>query len=143
MKKIIRGVCAILVFVVVFSSTAFAAPVEDPRASSYFVATSANLKKTSGGFEIWLDVTATGTMDQLGASTVVVERSSNGSSWSPVKTFTKASYPEMVGTGTAFHTCCLTYTASVGYYYRAIVTFYAKKGTGIGEYPHYSSSLKL
>lgn len=143
MRKIIRCICLLLVFVITFSSTVFATDTEDRRASSYFAATSVSLEKVSGGFKIWVDVTATGTMDQLGAKTVIVQRSSDGSSWSTVKTYTKEAYPEMVRAGSAFHSFNFAYTASAGYYYRAVVTFYAKKGTGTGEYPHYSSSLKL
>lgn len=143
MRKLARSICVLLVFIMVFSSTAFAATVENPRASDFFVVTGASLKKISTGFEIWFNVTGKDIMDQIGASTVVVERSSNGSSWSPVKTFTKEAYPEMISTGTAFYSGHLAYTATSGYYYRAYVTFYAKKGTGIGEYIHYTSSLKL
>lgn len=143
MRKIARGVCVLLVFIMAFSSTVFAATVKDLRASIFFVATSASIDKTSTGIKIWADVTGKDMMDQLGASTVVVERSMDGSSWSPVKTFTKEAYPEMIRTGTAFHSFSLPYTATSGYYYRAYVTFYAKKGTGIGEYIHYTSSLKL
>lgn len=121
----------------------FATAVDDPRASSYFVATSANLRNTSSGLEIWFDVTAVGAMDQLGARTVVLQRSTDGSSWSPVKTYTMSSYPQMIRENFVAHSCCLTYAATPGYYYRAYVNFYAKKGTGTGELIQYSSSLKL
>lgn len=140
MRKITRFICVLLIFVMLFSTAVFAS---EDRASNYFGITSAYLSRIPGGFEIWFDVTAMGTMDQLGAKTVVVQRSSDGSSWTPVKTYTKEAYPEMIRTNFAAHTCCLTYTATAGYYYRAVVTFYAKKGTGSGELTQYTSSLKL
>lgn len=143
MGKIVKSVCILLVFIIVFSTTAYATAIDDQRASSYFVATSAQLRKTSTGFEIWSDVTCKAIMDKIGASTIVVERSSNGSTWTQVKTYTKESYSEMVTSNDAFHTCCLTYTATAGYYYRACVTFYAKKGTGTAELDQYTAVLKL
>lgn len=143
MRKFAQWICILLVFVLVFSTTVCAADVSNGRASNYFAVTSVNLRKVSGSLEAWFDVTAVGTMEQLGARTVVIQRSSDGNSWSSVKTFTKESYPEMIREDFAAHTCCLTYTPTAGYYYRACVTFYAKKGNGTGELIQYSSSIKL
>lgn len=143
MRKLTEILCILIVCVMLFSTTALAVEVNTPRASSYFVTTSAKIKETSSGLEIWFDTTGTGIMDQIGAKTVVLYRSADGSSWTSIKTFTKEAYPEMIRKDAGAHSCCLTYSASKGYYYKAYVTFYAKKGTGTGEVTQYSSSLKL
>lgn len=143
MKKLTQFLCILLVCMLLLPTAALAANAGDTRASNYFVATSAKLKKTSTGVEVWFDLTGTGMMDQIGARMVVIQRSTDGSSWTTVKTFTKESYPQMIRENFAAHTCSLTYTAAAGYYYRAYVVFYAKKGTGTGELVQYTSSLKL
>lgn len=143
MKKFTQCLCMLVAFVLLFSTTAFAADVNDTRASSYFVATSVKLKSTSSGLELTFDATGTGTMDQIGARTAVIQKSTDGSSWSTVKTYTKDDYPQMVESNTGAHTCSFTYKAAKGYYYRAYVVFYAKKGTGSGEVTHYSSTVAI
>lgn len=143
MKRITRLLCLLFVFVIAFSTTAFAAEYQDQRASSYFAITSANIKKTSTGLEILFDVTGVDIMDQIGAKTIVLQRSLDGVSWTSVKTYSKDTYPQMIEKDAAFHNCSLTYTAAKGYYYKACVTFYAKKGTGTGELVQCTSKLKL
>lgn len=143
MKKFTQYLCVLIALLTLFTTTAFAAEYKGSRASSYFVATSAKLKNTSSGLEITFDVTGTATMDQIGARSVVIQKSTDGSSWSTVKTYTKDAYPEMLASNTGAHTGSFTYVAAKGYYYKAYVVFYAKKGTGTGEYTHYSSTVKI
>lgn len=144
MKRFIRTICLILVAVCLFTTTAYAAEITESRASNYFWRTSAYLDLVSGRtFEIWFDVEAVDIMDELGVKTIKVQRSSNGSSWSTMATYTKADYSQMMDYNSAGHADCITYTGTAGYYYRALVTFYAKNSSGSSTYDTYTAKLYL
>ena len=136
MKRFIRLVCLILAIVSIITIPASAEEITDPRASSYFMSGSAYFNVISDSkFEIWFDVTALSIMDELGASKIELERSSDGVNWTPVKTFYKANYPQMLDPDDTSITYSgyVTYTYTSGYYYSATVTLYAKKGNGTGS----------
>ena len=142
MKRFIQGICLLLVAVMVLTIPAFAA--EGERASNFFSRTSTYLEKTGGTtFEVWFDVTAVNLMDELGVKTIYVQRSSDRSSWTTVKTYSKANYSQMIDEDTVIHADCVTYTGTAGYYYRAKVVFYAKNSSGTGEYTMYTSTISV
>lgn len=142
MKRIVRCVSLLLVMAILMTIPAFAAGTS--KASHYFIRTSTYLEKTSGTtFDVWFDVTATGMMQELGVSTIKVQRSSDKSNWSTVKTFSKDNYSQMTDDNTVAHDDCVTYTGTAGYYYRAKVTFYAKNSSGTGEYVMYTSTISV
>lgn len=60
-----------------------------------------------------------------------------------MKTYTKESYTNLVASNTVAHSSYITYTGTSGYYYRAYILFYAKKGTGEAEYEYTTDSIKL
>lgn len=133
MKRFVRCACLFLVIVSVMTMPALAAEAADQRASMFFGSSSAYFNVLSGSkFEIWFDVTATGLMDELGASKIELERSSDGVNWSPVKTFYSSDYPQLLDPDdTSFtYSGYVTHTYSSGYYYCATVTLYAKQGNG-------------
>lgn len=132
MKRFSQIICVILVFAMVFTTTAFAAEVPNPRASNYFGASSVYFWHVSGSqYQIWFDVTAVGGMDELGTSKITVERSTDLVNWTPVKTYYKSSYPQMTTTsGTGWYANYVTYYPADGYAYRAVVELYAKNSTG-------------
>ena len=92
-------------------------------------------------FQVWFEVTGTDTMDKIGVSEITIQRrDSEDDDWSTLKTFLPEEYPNMIATNTSGHDSYVTYTAPPGYYYRAIVKFYAKKGNGSGviyDYPEF------
>lgn len=142
MKRLVQCISLLLALVMLMTIPAFA--VGTPKASYYFTRMSTYLEKTSGTtFEVWFDVTATGTMQELGVSTIKVQRSSDRSTWTTMKTYSKADYSQMTDDNTAGHADCVTYTGTTGYYYRAKVTFYAKNSSGTGEYTLYTSTISL
>lgn len=144
MNKFARVVCVLLILAMVLPMTVMAAENVDPRASEFFMSDSCYLHKTSGTeFEVWFDVAGLRIMDEIGARTVKVQRSTDGESWTDMKTFRMADYPEMIGKGTAGHSCGLSYAATTGYYYRAYVVFYAKIGTSTATLGRYTSKLKM
>lgn len=131
MKRFTRCVCLLLVCVMMFSTTAFAAETAEPRASDFFMYSSVYFWNTSGrNYEIWFDVTAVGTMAELGTSKIQVQRSTDNSNWTTVRTYYKEDYSQMVKTNTGHHDDCVSFTATAGYSYRAIVTLYAKNSSG-------------
>ena len=144
MKRFVRCVCFFLAVTMILVTPAFAAEIATPRASNYFAYHSTYLEKTSGTqFDVWFDVTAVGGMDELGTSTIEVQRSSDNVNWTTMKTYTKSSYSQMICEDTCAHADYVTYYGTSGYYYRAYVVFYAKKGSGTAEYSMYTSSIKL
>ena len=100
--------------------------------SSYGVS---NDKVSSTVLELTYDIVATRTMDELGVSEIKIQRSSNGSDWTTAHTFSSDTYPWFMDYNTSSHDGVVRCTTLTGYYYRAKITFYAKKaGLGTGEY---------
>lgn len=145
MRRFIRSVCLILVVASMMTMTTFAAESTESRASNYFMSASAYFNVVSSTkFDIWFDVTAVGIMDELGASEIVLERSSDGVNWTTVKTYKKANYTQLVNTSASIgYSASVPYTYTSGYYYCATVTLYAKKGNGTASATVSSAILDL
>lgn len=139
MKRLVRIVCLIVV-VSMFLAVPAVAEEQTERASNFFSSHKAYCyEKSSTELAVFFSVIAVDTMDELGARLVKVQRSSNGSNWTTVKTFTKESYPQMIDTDAFLHGTTLYCTKTSGYYYRAYVEFYAKNSTGTGERYYYTA----
>lgn len=144
MKRFSQILCIVLVFVMVMSTTAFAAEAPNPRASNYFTKSSVYFWHTSGNsYQIWFDVTAVGTMQKLGASYITVERSTDLVNWDPVRSYDMADYSQMTKSNATTYINCVPFTATTGYAYRAIVTLYAKNSSGTGEMDEVTATLDL
>lgn len=145
MKRFSQLVCIILVFVMTFCMTVCAVEPDDSRASNFFTYSSVYFWHVSGSqYQIWFDVTAVSRMTELGASKIVVERSTDLVDWDPVKTYNKSSYSQMTTkTTTVEYANYVTYYPADGYAYRAIVTLYAKNSSGTGEMDEYTAILDL
>ena len=141
MKSLKRYTCFLLIAALLLATPVFAA---EPRASDYFLSSSVYLHKTSGTtFEAWFEVNCLSIMDEVGASVVKIQRSSDGVNWTTMRTYNKESYTSMTDTNTSAHYSCVSYTGTAGYYYRAFIILYAKKGNGTGEVYRYTASIKL
>ena len=144
MKRFINCICILLVCVMMFTTTAFAAETAESRASNFFTASSVYFWNTSGrNYQIWFDVTAVGTMTELGASEIQVQRSTDERNWTTVRTYYKENYSQMTDTNTGHHADCVSYTATSGYYYRAVVTLYARNSSGSGYMQEVTATLNL
>lgn len=131
----------ILVFATMLSTTAFAA---GSRASNFFMGSSVYFWNTSGkNYQIWFDVTAVGSMLELGASEIRVQRSTDLVNWSTVRTYNKADYPQMTKSSTTSYANCVPFTATDGYAYRAIVCLYARNSSGTGNMHETTTLLDL
>lgn len=146
MKKPVRFVCMILVCSLLLAVPAQAASAIEPRESAFFSSYSFDLEKVSStSFRIWFDVISNVTrMDELGASEIVLYRSTNQENWVKIRTYTPENYPQMLAYNTRSHEGYVSYNyASSGYYYTACITFYAKNSTGIGERFFYTEILGM
>ena len=127
-KRVCRGIF-VLMMMILMTATAFAADTQ--RASDRFNSYTANLYVVSNGdLDINFSVTASSTLDILGASRIVVERD-NGYRWVTECTLTANNIPAMQTSNAT------QYSASIPYepidpnaHYRAVVTFYAKDSSG-------------
>ena len=84
MKKFSKLIGIILVIALCVSPAASAA-TNMPAASNYLAQYDAYIINNGGGsISIWFDVSGTGTMDQIGALTIIL-REYNGTSWNTGK----------------------------------------------------------
>lgn len=144
MKRVSRMVCLLLVVVMVLAIPVAAMENENARASSFFMSSDVYLyRATSTKFEAWFEVTALGGMDKLGASEIKIQESSDGENWTTVKTCTMSNYSNLICNNTASHASYVSYTGTVGKYYRAKITLYAENSTGTGAWIRYTSSIQL
>lgn len=140
MKRFMKCLSLVLVMAMLIPTTTMAV---EPRGSYYFMCSSVYLYREQAAdrtFEVWFDVTATHSMEKLGASVIKVQRSSDGENWTTMRTYTKESYSQMICEDTIRHAACVTYTGTSGYYYRAYIELYAEDSSGTGEWYKYSSN---
>ena len=144
MKRILKPLCAVLAVMLMFTQPAQAIEIENTRDSSYFIASSVYLVKTSDmTFEAWFDVSATRTMDELGASSITIQKSYDGVTWESMITYTKESTPQLICANTGLHGACVRYAGTTGRYYRAKIVLYAKDGRNTAEMVEYTPTLQL
>lgn len=133
-RKIVALMACVLLLMA--TPTAFAAvppsgDIAEPQASSYLSAYKAYISPVGNGkIEVWFSVSGVNLMDKIGAATIVLKQSSNGTSWTTVKTFQAESYSGMLATDKMSYTSHVSYSGTAGKYYQAIVTVYAEKGSG-------------
>ena len=144
MKKITQVICLVLVLSVILAFPAMAAEVT-PWASDFFGSHSCYLTKVgTTHFQVWFDVAAVRGMDELGASYIEIQKSADGVNWEYVASYSMSDYANLIATNTGTHGSYVNYyNAQPGYYYRALVTFYAKRGNGMAEHMSYTSSITM
>lgn len=130
MKQSIKKFSVLVIALALCLSTA---TVASARSSLYLDAYRAWLNtKSNGKIDVVVDVEATTTMDEVGASTIQLwESKDDGENWTCVRTYVKSLHPEMVDTNTSFYyDIAATYDGTPGYQYYAIVAIYAGDSTG-------------
>lgn len=143
MKRFVRRICLLLSLVLLLALPAQAAG--NARTSQYFTASAVYLHKTSAkSFEAWFEVTATRTMDKIGAKEIKIQRSTDDENWTTVATYSMNDYSSLIREDWVGHDACVSYTGSSGYYYRAYYNLYAKDDdTGSATWGRYSSSIYI
>ena len=107
-----------------------------PYASQYLTSYSAYVYITSANqVQVWFDVMGTGDMDEIGTLSIKIYESSNGTTWTRVKTFSHEDYSAMLGYDDYYHSGHVSYQGSAGKQYKAYVCFWAgKNGSGDTRY---------
>ena len=144
MKRFIRILSLVMAVAMIMTTPAFAAEAVSPRASNFFMSSSAFFDDVAGSrVDVWFEVTSLGVMDELGASKIKIQRSTDMVNWTTVQTYYKADYSQMTDTNCGSHTACVPFYPTDGYYYRAVITLYAKNSTGSATMTTYTAILDL
>lgn len=141
----IRLVAVILVVALTLPMSVGATATEtvQPRASYYLDSYNAYVYPAgSGKIQVWFTVTGTDDMDTIGALTIRIYESENGSNnWTWKKSFTNDTTPSMIDYDDFYHSGHVDYQGVVGKYYRAYVTIWAGKD-GDGDTRYFYTSAK-
>ena len=145
-KKISANFVRLIALVLVFSLSvpAYAAATNSiqPRASAYLDNYIAYVYLPgTGEVRVYFDVTGVGYMDELGALSIAIYESTDGTNWTWKKTFTHDSTPGMLRYNDYFHASYVSYNGIVGRYYRAYVCIWGGKD-GDGDTRYFWTSVK-
>ena len=110
-----------LVLIIAFMLPISAGAVE-ARASDYLSSYGAYVYPAGWGkVQVWVTVEGTNYMDEIGTLSIRLYESTDGETWTWVKTFQHADYPDMLGYNDYAHTCHVEYAGTIGRYYKAYV----------------------
>ena len=126
---------AALLLIIVFLCPVRADAVE-ARASYYLDAYSAYVYPAGWGkVQVWVSVDGVEYMDEIGALSIMLYESTDGETWTWVKTFQHYDNPGMLGYNEIIYTCHVEYAGTIGRYYKAYVGVWAgKDGSGDTRY---------
>lgn len=143
MKKAVRILCFAMTLIILMAMPVWAN--ESSTYSSLFIASYDSFITNPAGntLKIWFDVVGNGAMDEIGAMSIELDRSSNGRRWVTVQTFLPEDYPQMVCRDTGIAYDYVSCTVEYGYYYRAYVTMYASDSRGTGTVYDYAETIYL
>ena len=130
---VIKVVAVILLVVMLCPAEVFAV---ESRASYYLSSYSAYVYRAGWGkIQVWIDVTGTGYMDEIGSLQIQLYESTDNENWTWVKTFDYTDYSDMLGYDDFSHTGHIEYSGTLGRYYKAYVCIWAgKNGAGDTRY---------
>ena len=119
---------AVLLFIVWGSTQGYAAQA---RASEEIMSYYATISKNNQGqLSIYFSIKCRTNMDDLGTTSIVVQRF-NGTSWVSEYTFNIRDYPEMQTNNKSSYSATMSYSSRYsGTQYRAMVFFYARNSAG-------------
>ena len=134
MKRARRYWVFLLVVALLVASVPTANAAVEPRSSSYFCMCSAFLSRAdSNSFYICFTVTGLGLyIEEIGATSIRVERSTDATNWETVQRYSYEDYPEMLDYNSGSHGASILYSGETGYYYRAVICLYCKNENGRG-----------
>ena len=145
-RNMIRVMAMLLAVALILPMGVGASAVEtiQPRASYYLDSYNAYVYPAGNGkIQVYFSVYGTDYMDTLGALTIQIYESTNGSSnWTWKKSFTNDTTPSMIDYNDYYHSGHVDYQGVAGRYYRAYVTIWAGKD-GAGDTRYFYTSAKL
>jgi len=129
----------VLIIALVLPNPVMAATIEPaaPYASNFLSLYSAYVYVTSGGtVQVWFEVMGTDDMDEIGALSIILYESSNGTDWSRVKSFLHDSTSDMLFEDDYYVSSHVSWTeGSTNKQYKAYVCVWAgKNGNGDTRY---------
>ena len=140
----VRFIALLLVLLLTVPVYANAAGVDiaQPRASAYLDNYGAYVYLPGNGqVQVYFDVTGTDYMDELGALSIEIYESTDGTNWTWKKTFMHNTTSGMLSYNDDFHTGHVTYNGVVGRYYKAYVCIWGGKN-GQGDTRYFWTSAK-
>lgn len=143
-SAVVRLVAIVLVLVMTIPMGASAVTSEtvQPRASNYLTSYNAYVYLPGDGeVRVYFNASGTGYMDELGALTIELWESSNGSDWDWVKTFNHDTTSGMLSYNDDYHSGYVSYDGTAGYYYKAYVGIWGGKN-GSGDSRYFWTSVK-
>lgn len=132
MKKGIRSISFLLVFILLLSSVSMAAAPEfdHTQESAYIINKSGSVVPTGNGYmTIQFSILGTGIMEMIGALHISLYKS-NGTL---VKSYDYWNYSSMMGYNDYVHYGTVSYHGVSGQSYYAVITFYARNSSGSGN----------
>lgn len=118
-------------------------PGIEPQSSQFLGHYTAYIKTSGSKLTVYYNVVGTTTMDQIGATRIIVYKSKDKSTWTSMRTYTYREYSNLLGTNTIMYGSHVNYSGTTGYYYRAVVTIYAEKDGGCDSRLYTTSSVLL
>lgn len=140
----VRLIVLLLVFSFIVPVYAQAAETESvqPRASAYLSSYGAYVYLPGNGqVQVYFNVTGTGYMDELGALSIKIYESTDGTNWTWKQTFKHNTTSGMLSYNDDFHTGHVTYNGVAGRYYKAYVCIWGGKN-GQGDTRYFWTSAK-
>lgn len=130
-----------LLLILSLSIPAYATSIQ-PRASLYLDNYGAYVYLPGDGeVRVYFNATGTGYVDELGALSIAIYESTDGTNWTWKKTFTHDSTPGMLSYNDYFHSSYVSCNGVVGRYYRAYVCIWGGKD-GDGDTRYFWTSVK-
>lgn len=135
MVRLMVALLVVLLLIPVGASAAMQEPVQ-PYASSYLSTYGAYVYLPGGGeVQVYFNAQGTGYVDELGALTIELWESTDGSNWYWVKSFTHDSTSGMLSYNDNYHSGYVSYNGVAGRYYKAYVCIWGgKNGAGDTRY---------
>ena len=119
-----------------------ASDVIEPRASYYLDSYNSYLYNAAlGKIRVYFDVTGVHYMDEIGTLTIQIYESKDGTNWSWVETYNHDTTSGMLGYNKVYHSGYVTYSGTIGRYYKAYVCIWAGKD-GDGDTRYYWTDIK-
>lgn len=139
-NTVIRVITFLVVIALIIPMDASA--LVQPRASDYLSTYNAYVYLPgTGEVRVYFNVDGTDYMDELGALSIKIYESTDGTNWTWKKTFTHDSTPGMLSYNDDYHSGYVSYNGVAGRYYKAYVCIWGGKD-GKGDTRYFYTSAK-
>ena len=131
-RRFISGLllaCMIMSLCSAFASAAYIPP-DDTESSAYLESYMAAVTVNGNKVYVSIDVNAVVYASEVGAKTIYLYESTNGTSFTRVAIYNSSSYPNMLCSGWSYCDTPVEYNGVAGRYYYAAVKCYAGDSTG-------------